>query len=96
MSIYIFSIIVISYEYLLFVADYYNTKYVDRHEKQNKKAGALRRKYYELFFGVKSGRGEETKEQKRTCQIEQIINKKTKVLVNEKATIIQSIELVSF
>jgi siroheme synthase (precorrin-2 oxidase/ferrochelatase) len=82
-------------EQWVLVADYYNTKYADRHEKQNRKAGALRRKYHELLFGVKSGGGEETKEQKRARQIEQIINEKAGVLVSEEATTTQSIESVS-
>jgi hypothetical protein len=60
-------------EQWVIVADYYNTKYTNRHEKQNRKAVELRRKYHELLFGVKSG-GEETKEQKRAHQIEQTIN----------------------
>jgi hypothetical protein len=82
-------------EQWVLVADYYNTKYANQHEKQNRKAGVLRRKYHELLFSVKSRRGEETKEQKRTYQIKQIINEKAEVLMSEDAITTQSIELVS-
>jgi hypothetical protein len=80
-------------EQWVLVADYYNTKYAERHQKQNRKASALRRKYNELLFGVKSGGGEETKEQKRARQIERTINEKAGVLVSEEAT--QSTETMS-